>query len=296
MTRRERLERRAERRETWADSARAKADARFDSARHALDGIEPGQPILAGHHSERHHRRALDRHDVNMRAATERQQMAERHEQAAATLRARLDSSIYSDDENAAEALQGRIREREAQVERVKALNAAIQREMKDGLPAGWLDRVGASEQERLAIQNNATYNHDHAPTFAAYILTNLRGRITADRKRLESIQARQKRAAEAEAAGGVTIKRTALAGTTACCVVTFAEKPERTVLDALKAAGYCWSRGSWIGDAESLPAVVAAMVEAPPGIVCGAPESSHDPGCMVAHDDEPRADADETP
>ena len=39
----------------------------------------------------------------------------------------------------------------------------------------------------------------------------------------------------------------------------------------------------------------VAAMVEDPPCIVCGAPESSHDPDCMVAHDDEPRTDSDET-
>ncbi|MDM7914580.1 MAG: hypothetical protein QUU85_04845, partial [Candidatus Eisenbacteria bacterium] len=42
-------------------------------------------------------------------------------------------------------------------------------------------------------------------------------------------------------------------------------------------------------------PAVVAAMVEDPPCIVCGAPESSHDPDCMVAPD-EPRTDSDETP
>ncbi len=294
MTRRERLQRRAERREAWADSARAKADARFDSARHALDGIEPGQPILMGHHSERHHRRALDRHDANMRAGVERQQMAERHEQAASTLRERLETSIYSDDTDAVEALEERIREREAQVERVKALNAAIRKEQRAGLTDGWLDRIGASEQERLAIRRNVEFDWRHEPTFAPYVLTNLRGRITADRKRLESIRARQKRTAEAEAAGGVTIKHVGTAPTE-YAVVTFAEKPEREILDALRAAGYHWSSGSWAGPAEALPASVAALVEDPPCIVCGAPESSHDPGCMAVADAEPRTDSEET-
>jgi hypothetical protein len=195
MTRRERLERRAERREEWADSAHRKASGRFETARHALDGIEPGQPILVGHHSEKAHRRAIERHDANLSAGFERERMAERHEQAASTLRARLDASIYSDDTDAVLALEERIRAREAEAARIKALNAAIRREQRGGFLAGWLERIGATEDERRAILRNVEFDWRHEPTFAPYVLSNLRGRIDADRKRLASIKAQEARA-----------------------------------------------------------------------------------------------------
>lgn len=40
---------------------------------------------------------------------------------------------------------------------------------------------------------------------------------------------------------------------------VTFAEKPERSVLNELKEAGYRWRNGSWQGDADKLPESVKA-------------------------------------
>lgn len=43
--------------------------------------------------------------------------------------------------------------------------------------------------------------------------------------------------------------------------VITFAEKPEREVIDALKAAGFRWGAGSWAGYGDTLPAQVRAMV-----------------------------------
>lgn len=67
----ERAEDRAERYGDRADRATAASDARHKAARGALDGIEPGQPILVGHHSERAHRRAIDRSDNHMRKGIE---------------------------------------------------------------------------------------------------------------------------------------------------------------------------------------------------------------------------------
>ena len=43
---------------------------------------------------------------------------------------------------------------------------------------------------------------------------------------------------------------------------MTFAEKPERSTLDALKAAGFYWGQGSWTGKLESLPEEVKGMIE----------------------------------
>ena len=39
---------------------------------------------------------------------------------------------------------------------------------------------------------------------------------------------------------------------------MTFAEKPERTILDALRAAGFRWGGGAWIGERAKLPEGVA--------------------------------------
>ena len=96
---------------------------------------------------------------------------------------------------------------------------------------------------------------------FADYELSNLGGRITADRKRLESIKHQQAKAAEAEAApGGVLVR---INGEYA--IVTFAEKPEREILDALRAAGYWWGNGSWSGKAAQLPESVKEMATTKP-------------------------------
>ncbi|MYR55029.1 DUF3560 domain-containing protein [Streptomyces sp. SID625] len=75
----ERLERAEERAERFGDragQAAARSDARHKAALGALDGIEPGQPILVGHHSERHHRRAIGRSDNHMRKSIEEQDKA----------------------------------------------------------------------------------------------------------------------------------------------------------------------------------------------------------------------------
>ena len=49
---------------------------------------------------------------------------------------------------------------------------------------------------------------------------------------------------------------------------VTFAEKPEREILTALKAAGYRWQKCCWSGEAAKLPQSVKELAapESAPG------------------------------
>ena len=65
----ERAEDRAERMAGYADSAAARSEAAYARAHQIADGIPMGQPILVGHHSERRHRRDLERMDRGMRAS-----------------------------------------------------------------------------------------------------------------------------------------------------------------------------------------------------------------------------------
>lgn len=60
----ERAAARAERYETRAEKAEARSNAAHEKFRSILDPIPLGQPILVGHHSERRHRRALERADA----------------------------------------------------------------------------------------------------------------------------------------------------------------------------------------------------------------------------------------
>ncbi|MCX7335481.1 MAG: DUF3560 domain-containing protein [Hyphomicrobiales bacterium] len=243
---------RLERREEWADKARAASTAAYQASHRATDGIPFGQPVLVGHHSEGAHRRALARSDSAMSRACERSKMAERHDGAAVNLGHALDVTIFSDDDNAADAIRARITAREAERARIVALNKLIRRELKAGpLPPDFLARIGATDSERAAILSNARCWG--SPVFGAYVTSNLSGRISADKKRLEAIEYQATRHAAAEAApGGVSIQ-----GEADYVAITFADKPARDVLDALKAAGFHWSGGSWCGYRAKIPAEV---------------------------------------
>lgn len=115
-TRRERLERKIEKRAEWAEKAEARSTQRYNAARAATEHIPFGQPILVGHHSEGRHRAAIKRSDTNMRKACEESTLAKHHESKAEGLARQLDRSIFSDDENAIEAIEVRIAEHERQV------------------------------------------------------------------------------------------------------------------------------------------------------------------------------------
>jgi Domain of unknown function (DUF3560) len=172
MTYRERREARAERLHDWAASREAKADAAHEAAHRIADGIPFGQPILVGHHSEGRARRDQSRMDSSMRASIDNARMADRHESRAANIEAQLQASIYSDDENAVEALEARIATLEAKRDRIKAENAAYRKEHK-------------AELAGLSV-----YGRDQVMPHPGWELTNLSGNISRNRKRLEGLQA----------------------------------------------------------------------------------------------------------
>lgn len=247
MTRRERLERKLEKRREWAESRRADAANRFDAAHKATEHIPFGQPILVGHHSERHHRAAIAKSDTNMRKGCESADMAEHHDSKAEGLESQLDGSIFSDDPDALEQIAARIAELEAEQTEAKRLNAwwRKHKSMK-GCPG-----LSDASAERFDREIPTHYSFDQQPV-ASYSLKNRNANIRRLKQRAEEIKRRQARAEAAEKNGGIVIEGTDWIR------VTFAEKPSREILDALKAAGFRWGSGSWIGQRIHLPACVA--------------------------------------
>ena len=256
MRTRERLERKQERREEWATGREHKAAQAFKRAdmSESATGIPFGQPILIGHHSEGAHRNAIKRAENAMNSACESSNMAEHHHEKAAGIQRQLDRSIFSDDENAIQAIQERIDGREKQRAFNNSVNKIIRRKPKNESTPEKVE-----ELEKLGVDAAAAhilFTPDYGRIgIPSYVNANLSGNISSDKKRIISIKARNARQEAAEESGGVSI-------TDNCgwCVVTFAEKPDYSIIKELKAAGFRWSRGSWKGTRKDLPETVKEL------------------------------------
>lgn len=243
MTRREKLERRLDKRREWAEKAEGRSAGLFEAATDAVAGIEPGQPILVGHHSERHHRRALDRHDSRMRRACETADLARHHDQRADGLERQLDRSIFSDDPDAIGQLQAKIEHLEQKRAGMKALNAHWRKHGTMRGAPGLTDEAAA--QLDADIPTRYTWERQPVP---GYRLTNLGAEIRRAKERIKDVGTRTARTERAEASGGYVVEGERWVS------VTFAEKPSRTVLDALRGAGFYWNGGAWNGERARLP------------------------------------------
>ena len=184
-TTRERKERRRDRREEWAESRDRKAEEAHDASTAATAQIPLGQPILVGHHSQRRHERAIDRSQKQASKSVEHRNMAERHRSKADGIARQLDTSIYSDDDDAIEALSERIAKAEASRDRIKRYNASARKGSPD------VSLLDEAERADLASSVSVGFARPDGQ-FPAFTLTNLGGRIRKDKARLEELQAKE--------------------------------------------------------------------------------------------------------
>ncbi len=252
MARRERLEAKLDKRREWAEKAEDRATAAFNRADRISERFAGGQPILVGHHSERG-ARADQKHIHNaMDKGLEEHALANHHNSKALGLAHQLARNVFGDDADAIERLEVRIAEREQEAAAMVAMNKAWR--ASKGNVAAFARLGGISEQAAQIIASHIAeaYSWEKQP-HPAYELSNLRARINADKKRVEEIKARQARTERAEQSGGVLIEESG-----EYAMVTFADKPERSILDALRAAGFWWSGGRWNGLKVKLPEGIA--------------------------------------
>jgi hypothetical protein len=248
MTRRERLERKIERRQEWAAKRQASASAVLNNRpAYASDWAFITQP---GHIPARARLIAREEH------AYQDMDMAAHHKEKAAGIQTQLDRAIFSDDSDAVEAIEERIKANEAKREQMKKVNALFRKGDAEGLAA-----LGQNYAHLKAIADDPRTVSWRRQPYPAYKLQNLGQRISGDKKRLEAIKAQQSRTAEAAATeNGVTIKEHQC-GAESYTSVTFAEKPDYNILRALKDAGYRWGSGQWFGLTAKLPACISELV-----------------------------------
>ena len=189
MTRRERLERRAERRREWAKSREAKSNAscKAGDLSEEASGIPLGQPILVGHHSERRHRTAIERAENAMRRAVEHSDMAEKHAQKAAGIESMLENTIFSDDPDAIERLEERIADLDAQRKRNNAINRIIRKNPRNEATPEKL----AELKELTGVDYSGVENFTDIAV-PGYRNSNLGGRIRSAKQRIASIKRRE--------------------------------------------------------------------------------------------------------
>ena len=126
-----------------AERADREAQAQRRRSDQIADMIPMGQPILVGHHSEKRHRRDLDRIHSGMRKSIEATEKAEHY-------RAKVDNienprAISSDDPDAIAKLREKLAGMEKQREAYKEKNKQLRREKKDTIPAYVFSNLGGN-------------------------------------------------------------------------------------------------------------------------------------------------------
>lgn len=233
----ERKEARIDRFEQRAASARAESSAAFKAADAIMQHIPPGQPIIVGHHSERHHRRDLDKIDRNMRKSVEAQGKAAYYSSRADS--AASNTAISSDDPDALKKLEDKLTALQAAQEQMKAVNAYYRKHKTlDGCP-------GLSEAERRSIESQWARGWYNGIPFPPYSLSNNNAEINRIKGRIKALQmVDQMEHVEIDFDGGQIVTNEDVNRVQ----ILFDEKPNDATRSKLKSYGFRWSpkEGAW--------------------------------------------------
>ena len=256
MSRRERMERRLERREEWAEKAHKRSDAAYGRSNQICENIPLGQPILVGHHSEKRARKDQERIHNAMNKSVAEMKKAEHHTAKARGIQEQLDRTIFSDDDDAIERLEEKIEKIENECTEAKRINAAYKAVSTKGNRKKFYD-MGYGDEQIDALLDRIEKDSWVDRPFPSYYLTNRRAEVRRAKKRIEQIKIQRERVKIAEGTeNGVSI----VCGESGWARITFAEKPDRSVIQDLKQNKFHWSDGSWTGPKDSIPQSVKDM------------------------------------
>ncbi|BAV04427.1 protein of unknown function [Filimonas lacunae] len=158
----ERKVNRADNAEMQAAKSRQKSQQLYESSHNMVSGIPMGQPILIGHHSEKGHRRLLERSNNAMRGSVEADKAADHYEDRASSIR--NNKTIATDNPDALQLLRDKLARLQAAHELLKQAGKLYRKNPndKDGymkLPGAtigqWNDMVKYGGIKRFEIANS---------------------------------------------------------------------------------------------------------------------------------------------
>ena len=233
----ERKEARIDRLESRAAKAQAESTAAFKAADAIMQHIPPGQPILVGHHSEKRHRRDLDKIDRNMRKSVEADKKASYYASRAEA--AANNTTISSDDPDAVKKLQAKLEGLQADQAMMKAVNAYYRKHKTlDGCPE-------LTPEARQEIEKSWSMGWYVGIPFPPYALSNNNAEINRIKKRMEALRAvDEMEHVEIAFDGGMIVTNEEINRVQ----IIFDAKPDETIRRELKGWGFRWSprEGAW--------------------------------------------------
>jgi len=243
--------------EAAADRAEARSDAHYKRAdlSEAATGIPFGQPILVGHHSERRHRRVIERADNAMRKSIEEDKRAKELRSKAASVGL---GGISSDDPDAVDKLKEKLAKVQKAQSDMKAMNLVVRKWNKKGVThetegpdfdsyAAALAAINPAFTPAAARELIAPQWGNAGPIgFAPYQLSNNNAEISRLKKRIASLEKARAKETKHHSFQGV------------CEVIENVEenriqfifdgKPSVEVRGIMKSHGFRWapSQGAW--------------------------------------------------
>jgi hypothetical protein len=221
-----------------AASARQEAQQHQHAAAAIAQHIPLGQPILVGHHSERHHRRDLNRIQNNLEKSWQAQTTATALDQRAQA--AAHNHAISSRDPDALAKLQAKLAALEAKQAEMKRVNTAYRK--------GTLAELGWSAQaiQRLHDTLAQAPRWEQQP-YPGWELSNNSAEIRRTRQRIVELTALgESRPREDVEVPGV---RVVYNDDPVRIEVSFDGTPDEETRTRLKRHGFRWSRftGAWL-------------------------------------------------
>ena len=237
MTRKERQEARAERYREYAENAAKRATAAFNASNDAVANIPLGQPILVGYHSEKAHRRALERSNGAMMRSVHESEKAAYYARKAEAVE--NNDNIYIGDDDAIERLEEKIAKLTTLQEQMKGSNKILRNsKMSHMEKIDAIIALGISEAKATRIVRENL-------VFPSYALTNNNAKINAAKKQLEKAKSLAGKEDREYEAGDLTIEECYSENRVR---IYFPGKPGDEMRENLKRNGFRWapSMGCW--------------------------------------------------
>lgn len=203
-----------------------------------LEHIPPGQPILVGHHSERGHRRLLERSDRKMEQSIAASEKAAYYEHKAEA--AERNTAIFADDPEALAKLTEKLEGLQMAQTRMKQINAYYR---KHGTCQGF-HGLSDEQAEKLDDRVRNGYSWEKAP-YPAYALSNNNQEIRRLKERIKQLtEARELGYQGWEFEGGRVVAN----AENNRLQIFFDEIPSPELRQELKERGFRWARseGAW--------------------------------------------------
>jgi hypothetical protein len=239
----ENREKRIERFEKLSEKASKQSDEAYKQSHRMTENIPMGQPILVGHHSEKGHRRLLDKSWNKLGQSVKLSEKSEYYKDKAES--AKNNASISSDDPNALEKLQQKLTVLEKLQEKMKAINRVCRSKKLSEIEM--FEKLKADFQlDETSINNLLNPRQAYlGKGFASYTLTNNNAKINQVKKRIKRLEALEKLESKTYDFGNVQLKLNAEDNR---IELYFPGKPSYEFRKKLKSNGFRWSprKSAW--------------------------------------------------